>query len=146
MTQFKYLQKASSQYLTEQFPDEWKNSNYTEENVDKFIKEHMTAAYEGTSISKMWQRIEASADQLQAVEDSQNPENQWTKEPPTKTDEYWHWNGNPDASPTHLYVSLSGTSNKAFVMRGQLGIPHAIDCDKYGGWWIPCDIPTVPQI
>lgn len=63
----------------------------------------------------------------------------WTKEPPTKQGEYWHWNGDLDCAPLPYFVMRSGTTNKCFVSCGQLGITRAIDCDEYGGWWCPLE-------
>ncbi len=68
----------------------------------------------------------------------------WSNEPPTKQQWYWHWNGDEDSAPLPMSVLDSGTSRKCFVSRGQLGITEAIDCDVFGGWWIPMQPPHIP--
>ena len=68
----------------------------------------------------------------------------WTQEPPTEIGLYWHWHGDPDASPVPLNIGFSGTSGKHFVMMGQYGLTRAIDCDEYGGWWLRLHEPPVP--
>ena len=69
----------------------------------------------------------------------------WTQNPPTEQGEYWHWNGDEDCAPLPMFVLWSGHSGKCFVSRGQLGIEHAIDCDQYGGWWMPLYAPPLPN-
>ena len=69
----------------------------------------------------------------------------WTKTPPTIQGEYWHWNGDEDSAPLPMFVLWSGTSGKCFVSRGQLGIENAVDCDEYGGWWMPLYAPPLPN-
>lgn len=69
----------------------------------------------------------------------------WTQTPPALQGEYWHWNGDEDSAPLPMFVLWSGTSGKCFVSRGQLGIEHAIDCDEYGGWWLPLYAPPLPN-
>lgn len=66
---------------------------------------------------------------------------QWSKDPPTEQDWYWHWNLDPDCAPLPTSVLFSGTSQKCFVSAGQLGIEEAIDCDAYGGAWIKMKLP-----
>lgn len=70
---------------------------------------------------------------------------EWTQTPPTHQGEYWHWNGDEDAAPMPMFVMWSGTSGKCFVSAGQLGITEAIDCDKYGGWWMMLITPQLPN-
>lgn len=60
----------------------------------------------------------------------------WTQEVPTEPGIYWHWNGDSDCAPVPLFVTFSGSTGKHFVMAGQVGLAHAIDCDEYGGWWM----------
>lgn len=74
---------------------------------------------------------------------SEHPD--WTQQPPTEQDWYWHWNGDPDCSPLPTSVLFSGADGKCFVSRGQLGLPRAIDCDKYGGWWQRIRTPDLPE-
>jgi hypothetical protein len=69
----------------------------------------------------------------------------WTQTPPTEQGEYWHWNGDEDCAPLPTFVLWSGTSGKSFVSRGQLGIEQPIDCDQYGGWWLPLYAPPLPD-
>lgn len=69
----------------------------------------------------------------------------WTQTPPAEQGTYWHWNGDEDCAPLPIFVLWSGFSRKCFVSRGQLGIEHAIDCDQYGGWWMPLKAPPLPN-
>lgn len=68
----------------------------------------------------------------------------WSKQPPTSQGWYWHWNGDEDSSPLPTSVLWSGTSRTCFVSTGQLGLFQAVDCDKYGGWWLPMITPNTP--
>jgi len=68
----------------------------------------------------------------------------WTQATPKESGLYWHWNGDPDCGPNPLSVMWSGGSDKAFVARGQYGIEEAIDCDVFGGWWMPLENPLTP--
>lgn len=68
----------------------------------------------------------------------------WSKQAPTKQGWYWHWNGDPEASAYPTSVLWSGTSSSCFVSIGQLGIENAIDCKKYGGYWMPLNQPLLP--
>lgn len=70
----------------------------------------------------------------------------WTQTPPTHQGQYWHWNGDDTCSPLPMFILWSGTSGKCFVSAGQLGITEAIDCDKYGGWWMRLLAPPLPNI
>lgn len=67
----------------------------------------------------------------------------WTNIPPSSSGLYWHWNEDVDCSPNPIHVGYSGTTGKCFVMRGQLGIENAIDCEKYGGLWMAISIPEI---
>lgn len=69
----------------------------------------------------------------------------WTQNPPTEQGRYWHWNGDEDCAPLPMFILWSGHTGKCFVSRGQLGIEHAIDCDQYGGWWMPLYAPPLPN-
>lgn len=80
---------------------------------------------------------------MQRASDARN--GRWRQEPPTIEGWYWHWNGDEDSSPIPTNVQWSGTTNACFVSMGQLGLPHAIDCDKYGGWWLPMVEPATPN-
>jgi hypothetical protein len=71
-------------------------------------------------------------------------EPEWSQQPPVHGGTYWHWNGDYDSGPLPIFVMWSGTSGKCFVSMGQLGLTHAIDCDKYGGWWKELPDPTLP--
>ena len=68
----------------------------------------------------------------------------WTQQPPTEQGWYWNWNGDADCAPLPHSVMWGGLSGKCFVSRGQLGLTVAVDCDKYGGWWAPCEAPPIP--
>ncbi len=71
----------------------------------------------------------------------------WTESPPTENGEYWHWNGCQSCAPLPMFVLGSGSaSGKCFVSQGQLGLTQAIDCDKYGGWWLKMQTPAIPDI
>ena len=70
----------------------------------------------------------------------------WTQTPPAEQGTYWHWNGDEDCAPLPIFVLWSGFSGKCFVSCGQLGFKDAIDCDKYGGWWLPLYAPPLPNI
>lgn len=70
----------------------------------------------------------------------------WTQSPPTEQGTYWHWNGDTDCAPYPTFVLFSGFSGTCFVCKGQLGLERAIDCDKYGGWWMKLDDPKVPKL
>lgn len=70
----------------------------------------------------------------------------WTQNPPTEQGTYWHWNGDEDCAPLPMFVLWSGHTGKCFVSMGQLGIEHAIDCDQYGGWWMPLYAPPLPNV
>ena len=63
--QFKYLQFASGEYLTDVFPDEWLESDYTEEEVDNYIEEYAVDLYECEPPRNVYRLIEDSADRLQ---------------------------------------------------------------------------------
>lgn len=76
----------------------------------------------------------------------QEPDPQWSKSPPTEQGWYWHWVGDPDCAPVPISVLWSGSTNSCFVSAGQLGITHAIDCDKYGGWWTKMWAARIPEI
>lgn len=69
----------------------------------------------------------------------------WTQVPPVKSGTYWHWNGDDDCAPVPMFVGWSGPSGPCFVQCGQLGIREAIDCDEYGGWWMPLPNPLTPN-
>lgn len=45
-----------------------------------------------------------------------------------------------------MFIGGGGMSGKCFVQMGQLGINVAIDCDKYGGWWMNLDDPPTPDM
>lgn len=66
---------------------------------------------------------------------------QWSSEPPTTQGWYWHLMNVDESRPLPVSVLFSGTSGKCFVSAGQLGLTRAIDCDEYGGWWLPCNPP-----
>lgn len=68
----------------------------------------------------------------------------WTQVPPKVTGWFWHWNGDPDCGPNPFSVMRSTTAHKAFVARGQYGITKEIDCDVFGGWWLPLVNPLTP--
>lgn len=70
----------------------------------------------------------------------------WSKEPPTVQGWYWHWNGDEDSSPIPTSVLWSGTSRTCFVSMGQLGLHEAVECDVYGGFWMPMTTPKTPTI
>lgn len=69
----------------------------------------------------------------------------WTIEPPKDGGWYWHWNGDNESGPLPFSIGYSGTTGKCFVMMGQLGIERAVNCDEYGGWWMPIYDPKPPQ-
>jgi hypothetical protein len=73
-------------------------------------------------------------------------EEDWTQNPPSECGNYWHWSGDPDSGPTPIFVLWSGTSRKCFVTAGQLGLPDAVDCDEFGGWWKPLPAPGTPSV
>jgi ribosomal protein L37AE/L43A len=73
-------------------------------------------------------------------------EEDWTQDPPSECGNYWHWSGDPDSAPTPIFVLWSGTSRKCFVTAGQLGLPEAIDCDEFGGWWKRLTAPGTPYV
>lgn len=64
-----------------------------------------------------------------------------TQVAPAEQGWYWHWNGDEECSPVPTSVLWSGTTNKCFVSTGQLGLTRAIDCDKYGGFWLKMTEP-----
>lgn len=68
----------------------------------------------------------------------------WSPEPPTEQGWYWHWNGDPECNCLPTSVLFSGTSRKCFVSGGQLGLTKAVDCDEYGGYWLPMIAPNLP--
>jgi hypothetical protein len=68
----------------------------------------------------------------------------WTDDPPKSQGWYWHWNGDLAASVNPISVKYSGTSRTCFVAMGQLGIEKPIDCEEFGGWWSPMQVPEVP--
>jgi len=68
----------------------------------------------------------------------------WTDNAPTSQGWYWHWTGDDDCGPVPISVLYSGTTGNCFVSMGQLGIDRAIDCNQYGGWWMPIYDPKVP--
>ncbi len=74
------------------------------------------------------------------------PSCEWTQDVPTRQDTYWHWDGDEDSAPLPYHVLWSGTSNKCFVSYGQYGLDRAIDCDEFGGWWLPCPTPKTPEV
>lgn len=74
---------------------------------------------------------------------SQRATGEWTQTPPTLQGEYWHWNGDQDSAPLPMFVLWSGHTKKCFVSMGQLGITQAVDCDEYGGWWMPLYAPPL---
>lgn len=65
----------------------------------------------------------------------------FTSAPPTEQGWYWHWNGDEDSRPIPTSVLWSGSTGTCFVSRGQLGLSEAIDCDKYGGYWLKLNEP-----
>lgn len=65
----------------------------------------------------------------------------WSSDPPNRQGWYWHWNGDEDCAPLPTSVLYSGTTRKCFVSRGQLCLESAIDCDQYGGLWMPMREP-----
>ena len=75
----------------------------------------------------------------------ENPSAHWTESPPAEGGTYWHWNGDIDCAPLPMFVMWSGFSGKCFVSMGQLGITEAVNCDEYGGWWMPLETPALPK-
>lgn len=53
--------------------------------------------------------------------------------------------GDPECGPLPISVAYSGTNGNCFVTMGQLGINQAIDCNQYGGWWMPIYDPKLPS-
>ncbi len=69
---------------------------------------------------------------------------EWSQTPPVEQGWYWHWDGNDDSAPLPMSVLYSGFTQTCFVSMGQLGITQAVDCDKYGGWWLRIIKPDMP--
>lgn len=67
----------------------------------------------------------------------------FTEDPPSKQGWYWHWNGDKNCAPVPISVLIHGAGDrKCFVSMGQLGLTQAIECDEYGGWWMPLIPPS----
>jgi hypothetical protein len=71
---------------------------------------------------------------------------QWSSEPPTTQGWYWHWDGDPGSAPFPLSVLKHGAGKQnCFVSLGQAGLSRSIECDKYGGYWMPVTLPKPPK-
>lgn len=70
---------------------------------------------------------------------------EWTKDLPTESGSYWHWNGDEDSMPIHMEVMWSGTSNSCFAPAGQWGWNRPQELSEMGGWWMPMETPPPPQ-
>lgn len=69
----------------------------------------------------------------------------WTKELPTESGSYWHWNGDQDANPIHLEIMWSGHTNSCFAPAGQWGWTEAQNVEDMGGFWMRLNTPTPPH-
>lgn len=101
-----------------------------------------------------WKELDATvhADMLKMILDVQagnftpcvEISKDWSDKVPAVAGWHWHWSGAPDSPAVLTSVQYNSTSDTFLVSMAHLGIYEAIDCDKYGGFWIALKAPAVP--
>lgn len=105
---------------------------------------NVTMADGSRSVEARSRRARELLDRIRSAQPEQagaGDEVRFTKNVPVEQGWYWHWNGDEDCRPLPTSVLWSGTTQSCFVSTGQLGLSRAIDCDKYGGYWLKLTEP-----
>jgi hypothetical protein len=121
------------------------NTLFTQNSLLKQKIRRLSEGWEAARIEgqALREKVEAQAESLR---NCQSAKGGWTPLPPATGGLYWHWNGDEGCTPNPVFVSWSGTTGNCFVQGGQLGMERAMDCDKFGGWWIRLKAPALPPI
>jgi len=71
---------------------------------------------------------------------------QFSKNLPTESGNYWHWDGNEDNAPNMFDIGYSGSNGKCFITIGNSGFKEVVWCEDYGGYWAQSKPPPLPKL